>query len=169
MKKYISTYILAAGLTLSSCADLEQSSISSINKDDFYQSKEDIETSINGIYQEFTVGGMYGIWNNQMIYLNDLQTDYVKAGAQTNSAHIREVANFAVQPSNLFVVNAWESHYIGINRSNVIIDKVTAADWLDEQSKQNYVNEARFLRAYLYFNLVRYFGGVPIVLHDGEQ
>jgi hypothetical protein len=168
MKKYISTYILAAGLTLSSCADLEQSSISSINKDDFYQSKEDIETSINGIYQEFTVGGMYGIWNNQMIYLNDLQTDYVKAGAQTNSAHIREVANFAVQPSNLFVVNAWESHYIGINRSNVIIDKVTAADWLDEQSKQNYVNEARFLRAYLYFNLVRYFGGVPIVLHDGE-
>ena len=58
MKKYFSTYILAAGLTLSSCADLEQSSISSIDKDNFYQSKEDIETSINGIYQEFTVGGM---------------------------------------------------------------------------------------------------------------
>ena len=34
--------------------------------------------------------------------------------------------------------------------------------------RQNYINEARFLRALMYFNLVRYFGGVPIVLHDGE-
>ena len=155
-------------IVLVGCADLDQTSISSIDKDNFYQSKNDIETAINGIYQEFTVNGMYGIWNNQTIYLQDLQTDYVRAGAQTNSAHIREVANFAVQPTNLFVVNAWEAHYTAINRANVVIDKVTAADWLDEQSKQNYIAEARFLRGYTYFNLVRYFGGVPLVLHDGE-
>ena len=52
MKKYLSTYILSAGLLLSSCADLEQTSLSSIDRDNFYQSKEDIETAINGIYQE---------------------------------------------------------------------------------------------------------------------
>ena len=63
---------------------------------------------------------------------------------------------------------AWEEHYTAINRANVVIDKVSDASWLDNQSKQNYVNEARFLRALMYFNLVRYFGGVPIVLHDGE-
>ena len=168
MKKNLNIFGLAAAILLSSCADLDQTSISSIDKDNFYQSKNDIETAINGIYQEFTVNGMYGVWNNQTIYLNDLQTDYVRAGAQTNSAHIREVANFAVQPTNLFVVNAWEAHYTAINRANVVIDKATAASWLDEQSKQNYINEARFLRAYSYFNLVRYFGGVPIVLHDGD-
>ena len=49
MKKYLSTYILSAGILLSSCADLDQSSISSIDKDNFYQSREDIETAINGI------------------------------------------------------------------------------------------------------------------------
>ena len=168
MKKNLSTYILSAGLLLSSCADLEQTSLSSIDRDNFYQSKEDIETAINGIYQEFTVDGFYGMFNNQSIYINDLQTDYVKAGAQTNSAHIRELSNFAVQPTNLFVGYAWEEHYTAINRANVIIDKVSTASWLDEQSKQNYVGEARFLRALMYFNLVRYFGGVPIVLHDGE-
>ena len=151
-----------------SCADLEQTSLSSIDRDNFYQSKEDIETAINGIYQEFTVDGFYGMFNNQSIYINDLQTDYVKAGAQTNSAHIRELSNFAVQPTNLFVGYAWEEHYTAINRANVIIDKVSSATWLDEQSKQNYIGEARFLRALMYFNLVRYFGGVPIVLHDGE-
>ena len=159
---------IATSLLITSCADLEQNSISSIDKDNFYQSKQDIETAINGIYQEFTVDGFYGMFNNQSIYINDLQTDYVKAGAQTNSAHIRELSNFAVQPTNLFVGYAWEEHYTAINRANVVIDKVTDAAWLDEQSKQNYINEARFLRGFMYFNLVRYFGGVPLVLHDGE-
>lgn len=153
---------------LSGCADLEQTSLSSIDRDNFYSNKEDIETAMNGIYQEFTVDGFYGMYNNQSIYLNDLQTDYVKAGAQTNSAHIREVSNFAVQPTNLFVSYAWKEHYTAINRANVLIDKVTEATWLDDQAKQNYINEARFLRALMYFNLVRYFGDVPIVLHDGE-
>ena len=155
-------------LSFSSCADLEQSSLSSIDRDNFYSSKQEIEAALNGIYQEFTVDDFYGMYNNQSIYLNDLQTDYVKAGAQTNSAHIREVSNFAVQPTNLFVGYAWKEHYTAINRANVLIDKVTEASWLDEQTKQNYIAEARFLRALMYFNLVRYFGGVPIVLHDGE-
>ena len=168
MKKYISIYFFATSLLLSSCADLDQSSISSIDKDNFYQSKDDIETAINGIYQEFTVDGFYGMYNNQSIYINDLQTDYVKAGAQTNSAHIRELSNFAIQPTNLFVGYAWEEHYTAINRANVVIDKVSSASFLDETTKQNYINEARFLRGLMYFNLVRYFGGVPIVLHDGE-
>ena len=159
---------LLFSVALAGCADLDQTSLSSIDRDNFYQSKEDIETAINGVYQEFTVDGFYGMFNNQSIYINDLQTDYVKAGAQTNSAHIRELSNFAVQPTNLFVGYAWEEHYSAINRANVIIDKVTDASWLDEQSKQNYIGEARFLRALMYFNLVRYFGGVPIVLHDGE-
>ena len=165
----VSSYLLPlTSYLLIGCADLEQTSLSSIDRDNFYQSKEDIETAINGIYQEFTVDGFYGMFNNQSIYINDLQTDYVKAGAQTNSAHIRELSNFAVQPTNLFVGYAWEEHYTAINRANVVIDKVTDANWLDEQSRQNYVGEARFLRGLMYFNLVRYFGGVPIVLHDGE-
>ena len=161
-------YILAATLTLSSCADLELNPLSSIDKETFYSNKRDIETAVNGIYHEFTVDGFYGMFNNQSIYINDLQTDYVKAGAQTNSAHIRELSNFAVQPTNLFVDYAWKEHYIAINRANVVIDKVSGADFLDEKTKANFINEARFLRGFMYFNLVRYFGGVPIVLHDGE-
>ena len=169
MKTKIYNYLIPfTAILLFGCADLEQTSLSSIDRDNFYQSKSDIETAINGIYQEFTVDGFYGMFNNQSIYINDLQTDYVKAGAQTNSAHIREISNFAIQPTNLFVGYAWEEHYTAINRANVVIDKVSEASWLDDAAKQNYINESRFLRALMYFNLVRYFGGVPIVLHDGE-
>lgn len=168
MRKSATIYIAAAGLLISGCADLDQDSISSINIDSFYSNQADIEAAVKGIYQEFTTDGMYGIFNNQLIYLNDLQTDYVKAGAQTNSAHIREVANFAVQPTNLFVEAAWKHHYTAINRANIVIDKTSEASFIDAKTKENYINEARFLRGYLYFNLVRYFGGVPIVLHDAD-
>lgn len=171
MKKNLSAYIvLGTSLLLAGCADLEQNSISSIDSTNFYQSKEDIETAINGVYSKFSDGAdwFYGMFNNQSIYINDLQTDYVKSGATTQAQDIREMSNFAVQPTNGFVEKAWEQHYVAINRANVVIDRVENASWLDEQSKNNYVNEARFLRGFVYFNLVRYYGGVPIVLHDGE-
>lgn len=167
-KKIVYLWVLASSLALNSCADLDQSSISSIDKDNFYKSKSDIEAAINGVYQGFTVDGFYGLFNNQSIYINDLQTDYVKAGAQTNSADIRELSNFAVQPTNLFVQYAWQEHYTGINRANVVIDKLQASTSIGDADKANYANEAKFLRAVYYFNLVRYFGGVPLVLHDGE-
>lgn len=170
MRKNNFIYILtlASTLALASCADLDQSPKSSIGKDNFYKSNSDIEAAINGIYQEFTVDGFYGLFNNQSIYINDLQTDYVKAGAQTNSADIRELSNFAVQPTNQFVQYAWQEHFTGINRANVVIDKLASSTSISDTDKANYTNEAKFLRAVYYFNLVRYFGGVPLVLHDGE-
>lgn len=168
MKKLHLTIYAALALALASCADLDQSPKSSIDKDSFYQTASDVEAAINGIYQEFTVDGFYGMYNNQSIYINDLQTDYVKAGSQTNSSAIREISNFAVQPTNLFLQYAWNEHYTGINRANVVIDKLDASTAIDETSRQNYAREAKFLRAVLYFNLVRYFGGVPLALHDGE-
>ncbi len=169
MKK-TTLYILSALLlgTVAGCADLDQSPQSSINREEFYQSEEDIEAAISGIYEEFSENGFYGIFNNQSIYINDLQSDYCEAGSQTNTVDIHNLSDFLVQPTNIFVHYAWQNHYIGINRANVVIDKVSANSSLDEQTRQNYVNEARFVRAVYYFNLVRYFGGVPLVLHDGE-
>ena len=171
MKKRISAYfVLAASLLVTGCADLDQTTNSSIDSNQFYQSKDDVETAINGIYSKFSDGKdwFYGMFNNQSIYINDLQTDYVKSGATTQAQDIREMSNFAVQPTNGFVEAAWLQHYVAINRANVVIDRLAKATWLDDKTKQNYINEARFLRGFVYFNLVRYFGGVPIVVHDGE-
>lgn len=170
MRKSITIYALAVAalFTTTGCADLDQTPESSIDREQFYQSKEDIEAAIRGIYEEFTEDGFYGIYNNQSIYINDLQSDYCEAGSQTNTVDIHNLSDFLVQPTNIFVHYAWQNHYIGINRANVVIDKVQANTSLSEQAKQNYINEARFVRAVYYFNLVRYFGGVPLVLHDGE-
>lgn len=156
-----------SALALTSCNDLDQTPISSISVDNFYNTPAEVETAINGIYDEFTYGGFYGIYNNASVYLDDLGTEYMKAGANTNSAHIREIGNFAVSTSNQFMIDMWEWSYVGINRANVVIDQVEQGTFTDEE-RTRLAGEAKILRAIYYFNLVRWFGAVPLVLHDGE-
>ena len=167
MKKSISTYILSAGLLISSCADLDQSSISSIDKDNFYQNESDIKVALNGVYQVLTDGSMNGPWNDELIFLNDLQSEYARRGT-ANSADITEIGNFAITPTNAFVETAWLYRYKAINRANILIDKVAENNSVGEKERNNYIRSAKFLRALYYFDLVRLFGDVPLVLHDGE-
>jgi hypothetical protein len=61
----------------------------------------------------------------------------------------------------------WEQHYIGINRANLVIDKLVEGN-LPEGVRNRLINEAKFLRGLFYFNVVRWWGDAPLVLHDGE-
>lgn len=160
-------YIATATIVLSSCADLDQTSISSIDKDDFYKSESDVKVALNGIYQTLTDGGMNAPWNDELIFLNDLQSEYARRGT-ANSAAITEIGNFAITPTNAFVETAWLYRYKAINRANILIDKVSGNQQLAEQVRNNYVRTAKFLRGLYYFDLVRLFGDVPLVIHDGE-
>src|SRR5690606_352388 len=66
----------------------------------------------------------------------------------------------------------WTKYYRGIYRSNVILSQLENVEWGDEQElKAQYEAEAKFLRAYYYFDLVRVFENVPLVtkpLEPGE-
>ena len=167
MKKNIYTYIATATLLLTACTDLDQSSISTIDKENFYQSESDIKVALNGVYQVLTDGSMNGPWNDELIFLNDLQSEYARRGT-ANSAAITEIGDFAITPTNAFVETAWLYRYKAINRANILIDKVSDSQQLATQVRNNYIGAAKFLRALYYFDLVRLFGDVPLVLHDGE-
>jgi hypothetical protein len=62
----------------------------------------------------------------------------------------------------------WKQSYDAVNASNIVIDRVAliADDKINATVKNRIINEARFLRALHYFNLVRWFGPVPLVLHE---
>ncbi|MDD4516171.1 RagB/SusD family nutrient uptake outer membrane protein [Massilibacteroides sp.] len=155
---------------LSACADLDITPDSSIDKNQFYQSEADALTAVNGIYAELTPpSGFYGMYNNQTVYLGDLASEYVKAGANTNSAHIREIGNFTISSNNDFMRCAWSEAYTGINRANIVIDRLSEpSSSISSEIQNRLVNEAKFLRALFYFNIVRWWGAVPLILHDGE-
>ena len=59
--------------------------------------------------------------------------------------------------------NFWQYRYKGILRCNIAVERISQADFSDEEMKNRLVAEARFLRGYFYFELVKNFGGVPLI------
>jgi hypothetical protein len=80
---------------------------------------------------------------------------------------IEPLLNFDYSAGNPGLLVPFQQYYIGINRCNRVIDKVadmkTAA--IGDQKKAQIVAEARFVRGYYYFELVKIFGEVPLVDH----
>jgi starch-binding outer membrane protein, SusD/RagB family len=57
----------------------------------------------------------------------------------------------------------WNQHFLLLNRANVVIERVPEIPGLAEQKRNEVIAEARFLRAFTFFSLVRYFGEVPLI------
>ena len=137
---------------------LDQTPLSSIEKNDFYQTEADLQAALYGVYQILSdndlAGEMYGIYNTEMIFFNDLQSEYARRGT-ANSPDIAEIGNFAITPTNTFVVSTWLVHYTGINRANVLIDKAEANTAISDRVRAAIVGQAKFLRALYY---LRQFG-----------
>ena len=72
--------------------------------------------------------------------------------------------------ANSFVAALWSGYYVGIGRVNNALAALASSP-MDSNSKKILVAEVRFIRGYYYFNLVRFFGGVPIVttVPDGPK
>ena len=70
-----------------------------------------------------------------------------------------KVPDKAMVPSPTF----WQYRYKGILRCNIAVERISQADFSDEEMKNRLVAEARFLRGYFYFELVKNFGGVPLI------
>lgn len=64
---------------------------------------------------------------------------------------------------------AWNAFNTGISRTNSVLSTVAAADALSEDQKARFGAEMRFLRAYYYYWLMDFFGGVPIVVEEGSD
>ena len=74
-------------------------------------------------------------------------------------------------PTSLSVLEVWEANYTGIGRCNQAIDNVQKFEGLDAALASRLVGEAKFLRAYYYFNLIRCYGSVPKIarVYSGEE
>ena len=74
-------------------------------------------------------------------------------------------------PTSLSILEVWEANYTGIGRCNQAIENIPKFEGLDPSLASRLVGEAKFLRAYYYFNLVRCYGNVPKIarVYTGEE
>lgn len=132
----------------------------------FYQTEADFENAVVGLYATLKHNGLYGNGgpSGSLLHLTEIVSDNAEIGSTKNTATLSwfEIDEFNISLSNTVVSNAWIGHYIGIGRANAVLENLPGADF-DEAARARFEAEAKFMRAYFYFNLVRLFGDVPLV------
>lgn len=155
--------IAVLGIFLSACNDfLEENVRGQENLDTYFQGPEDAESFIMGCYGSITE---YTWWKiERMWILSDMCTDDYWMGntGQPQEEYISLAHYQGVGQSNGSISDFWQYRYKGILRCNIALDRIPDVE-MDETKKARLIAEAKFLRGYFYFDLVKNFGGVPLV------
>ncbi|MDR1600840.1 MAG: RagB/SusD family nutrient uptake outer membrane protein, partial [Tannerella sp.] len=168
MKKSIfSNIVLLSVISLSACVDLEEVPESKQSADHFYQNEADAISGVNAIYRGLNAPGQ-SLYNSLMQIGTEMATDDYEAGPRARNPHVRAISGLTHDASNDRMQQLWQQSYDVINRANVAIDRIEliSPDNISEAIRRRTIGEAKFLRALNYFNLVRWFGGVPLALHE---
>jgi len=167
-KKYI-IYIISAVtiFTAWSCEKfLEEKPQGFVSTDQFYKTEADAVNAVNGVYYLLNAGGNGTQTPYNTLFntgLNFMADDEFPGPGATQS-DVRSMANNLHTSSNLRVYELWLQHYAAVRKANLAIDNIPSIT-MDENLKGRLIAEAKFLRALWYFNLVRLYGDVPLVLH----
>ncbi|MDC1106476.1 RagB/SusD family nutrient uptake outer membrane protein [Prolixibacteraceae bacterium] len=158
LSKYIVVvFALMATTVFQSCSDfLNKDPYSSIKLDNFYQNDIQANLALTGIYSILGSDYTYGY------YLSSRFTSGTDAMVFSRNYNSWNVPLFTVNNSTKEIEDTYRTLYEGVNLANVFIDKVSASTSISDTSKARFLAEARFLRAFFYFDLVRWFGEVPM-------
>lgn len=115
------------------------------------------QAALNGAYS--SLQNLYGF---DWVMWTDLLTDDVEHTGTFGSFADGDLHNF--RPNMGVIDGVWTDHYTGIDRVNRIIQKMSSIEGMDPAEANQILGEAHAIRALLYFNLVRAWGGVPLIL-----
>lgn len=144
-------------LFASSCEDkLTERPLSYYEKSEFFESEENAEMGIVGIYN--VLPSLYG--DNEMAFASSDDTYYV-SGTNSDNAR-RDISHYRLSTTNKYVESVWNDTYKGLERANYMIEGIEQMKGYSKSAVlQSLVAEAKFLRAFFSFNLVKYWGDVP--------
>lgn len=168
--KTILTAVCAA-MAAVSCDFLETKVESNITTNNFFKNTSDFDMALTGVYYTFTsvewdAQHRYGNYFTGFMYWGRIGTDEAFVSSGNNGEEL--IGNYTYTPENLFVEKVWFMQYLGIQRANVVIDRLNSytGDQVSDSDRARILGEAHFLRAWFYFQLARYYGEVPLVLNE---
>lgn len=140
---------------------LERKPLSELTYDTYFETEDHAVWATNAIYQQFRTWECIAFgW----IGNTDIISDDADKGSTPNDAlYLLDIDGFTFDATNLTFSWAWEGFYHAIFRANLAIENIPGID-MDDKKRDRLVGEAKFLRAYAYFNLVRWFGDLPLVI-----
>lgn len=163
MKKIFFSLAIAFSILFVSCnKDLNQIPISQGTTLTFYQSPSDFIQGVNSVYSDLRA------YPDRLLNLSEIRSDNIYGVSDLGVRDWDPVNSFQKAiTGNAYVEEAWNIDYNGIFRANGVLEQL--------KKNSSYVNsatlatrleaETRFLRAFYYFDLVKYFGKVPVIDH----
>lgn len=165
--KRIYLFLLVLTTIQWSCSKLDEVPQSFLVADQFYRNEGEAVAAVTAVYRKLYESGQ-SIYNSLFQIGVEMATDDYEAGPRARNAHVRAISGLTHDPSNDRMQELWRQSYNAINAANIAIEKIAAinAGNISEPVRQRLINEAKFLRALNYFNLVRWFGGVPVITKE---
>src|SRR5688500_3017916 len=153
-------YITAITFLMMSCSILEEEPTSFISPGNYYNTKSDALAALTSAYAPLSVNGFV---SRNFVILGEITTDNMFPLANNNDRV--QLDNYVQTPQNVILRETWQNFFTGITRSNVVINRVPKIE-MDEVLRDRIVAEATFLRAFYYFQLVQYFGKLPLITEE---
>jgi starch-binding outer membrane protein, SusD/RagB family len=161
MKKYIFPILLTLSLTACNENFLVQTDPNAVAASDFYQTENDALLGLNGVYQLLRSNN--GIAEGSGLYNEERSDNTGRNDNQSNAGEPFQFNDFSLLPSNSFLKTHWLALYQIVTRANQVLAGIEPLKFANADTKAQYQAEAKFLRALIYFHLVRKWGDVPLV------
>jgi starch-binding outer membrane protein, SusD/RagB family len=135
-----------------------------VNEGNFYKTTADFQEALIGAYTPLRAAA------NVAFYMEEMRADntfFDYNSKDRGGADAEKLPEFLDDASNGIIVQVWTADFQGIQRADVLLDKIQnqPAD-MSDTVKNQIVGEAEALRAHYYFELVRLFGKLPLYLHE---
>ena len=163
MKKILllSTVFLLAFVVSCNEEDLDKLNPNGVTFDTYFNNAAELTAGVNSIYS--IVQGL-NLGAREYFFLHDMRGDDVASGGGQLEAHRAQMLNGVHDPGNGVSVANWTGWYRTIHRANVVIAKgpEIPGTAISEALRNRLLGEARFMRAWAYYELATIFGGGPI-------
>jgi hypothetical protein len=159
----IKLFCLATLFVLGSCKKdfLTQNDPDAIAVSNYFRSENDVLLAVNGCYSLLRSGNTIGegsdLWTDQRS--DDTGTN----DNQSNAGEPFGFNNFSLIPTNSYLYTHWLAMYSVVSNCNIILSNIDKVTFAKPETKQQYKAETEFIRALMYFHLVREWGDVPLV------
>jgi tetratricopeptide (TPR) repeat protein len=161
MNRLFQTLSVITLLTLGSCRDsfFDEYPQDQFTEAGFYKRASDFEQALNAGYRS-----LQSSYSNFYSF-GDIASDDSYNWKKNNNSQLIQFNESTVTSNNGIISGQWSSHFATIARANIVLSRIGGVS-MEETLKKRYEGEARFLRALMYFNLVRIFGDVPLITKE---
>ena len=137
----------------------------------YYETPEQMDRALFGAYAalQTTYGSAVAGPAWPMIEMRSDNTTFELNPNNRSQTQQESIEDFTNAAENITGNNGWNTTYNAILQSNTILDRIEPVVYPTDAAKARVIGEAKFLRALHYFNLVRWFGDVPLLVHEVQS